>query len=106
LNYLITPRDYGFFIAVDLLTYNIVGGIGIWYGPILGAVMLTALPEVLRGVGVTAGPQAASASMKIRLAIKRVLRKVFFIFSFPCGYDLGQSNYSTATITLEALMTA
>ena len=51
LNYLITPRDFGFFIAVDLLTYNIVGGIGVWYGPILGAAMLTALPEVLRGVG-------------------------------------------------------
>jgi branched-chain amino acid transport system permease protein len=56
LNYLLTPRDYGFFVAVDLLIYNIVGGTGIWYGPILGAVMLTALPEVLRGVGVTAGP--------------------------------------------------
>lgn len=56
LNYLITPRDFGFFIAVDLLVYNIVGGTGIWYGPILGAALLTALPEVLRGVGVTAGP--------------------------------------------------
>ena len=56
LNYLITPRDFGFFIAVDLLIYNIVGGTGVWYGPILGAAMLTALPEVLRGVGVTAGP--------------------------------------------------
>ena len=39
LNYLITPRDYGFFVAVDLLTYNIVGGISVWYGPILGAAM-------------------------------------------------------------------
>jgi branched-chain amino acid transport system permease protein len=56
LNYLITPRDFGFFVAVDLLMYNIVGGTSIWYGPILGAAMLTALPEVLRGVGVTAGP--------------------------------------------------
>lgn len=56
LTYLITPRDFGFFIAVDLLIYNIVGGTRIWYGPILGAALLTALPEVLRGVGVTAGP--------------------------------------------------
>jgi branched-chain amino acid transport system permease protein len=56
LNYLITPRDFGFFVAVDLLMYNIVGGTSVWYGPILGAAMLTALPEVLRGVGVTAGP--------------------------------------------------
>jgi branched-chain amino acid transport system permease protein len=56
LNYLITPRDFGFFIAVDLLIYNIVGGTRIWYGPILGATLITALPEILRGVGVTAGP--------------------------------------------------
>ncbi len=56
LNYLITPRDFGFFVAVDLLMYNIVGGTSVWYGPILGAAVLTALPEVLRGVGVTAGP--------------------------------------------------
>jgi branched-chain amino acid transport system permease protein len=56
LNYLITPRDFGFFIAVDLLIYNIVGGTRIWYGPILGAALITALPEILRGVGVTAGP--------------------------------------------------
>jgi branched-chain amino acid transport system permease protein len=56
LTYLITPRDFGFFIAVDLLIYNIVGGTRTWYGPILGAAMLTALPEILRGVGVTAGP--------------------------------------------------
>ena len=56
LTYLITPRDFGFFIAVDLLIYNIVGGTRTWYGPILGAALLTALPEILRGVGVTAGP--------------------------------------------------
>jgi len=56
LNYLITPRDFGFFIAVDLLAYNIVGGTPFWYGPILGAALLTALPEILRGVGVAAGP--------------------------------------------------
>ncbi|MGE5257257.1 MAG: branched-chain amino acid ABC transporter permease [Hyphomicrobiales bacterium] len=56
LTYLITPRDFGFFVAVDLLIYNIVGGTRVWYGPILGAALLTALPEILRGVGVTAGP--------------------------------------------------
>ena len=72
LNYLITPRDYGFFIAVDLLTYNIVGGIGVWYGPILGAVMLTALPEVLRGIGVTAGP--------IRLGINGLILLLVILF--------------------------
>jgi branched-chain amino acid transport system permease protein len=72
LNYLITPRDYGFFIAVDLLIYNIVGGIGVWYGPILGAAMLTALPEVLRGLGVTAGP--------IRMGINGLILLLVILF--------------------------
>jgi branched-chain amino acid transport system permease protein len=72
LNYLITPRDYGFFIAVDLLTYNIVGGIGVWYGPILGAAMMTALPEVLRGTGVTAGP--------IRLGVNGLILLLVILF--------------------------
>jgi branched-chain amino acid transport system permease protein len=72
LNYLITPRDYGFFVAVDLLTYNIVGGIGVWYGPILGAAMLTALPEILRGVGVTAGP--------IRMGVNGVILLLVILF--------------------------
>jgi branched-chain amino acid transport system permease protein len=72
LNYLITPRDYGFFVAVDLLIFNIVGGIGVWYGPILGAVMLTALPEVLRGVGVTAGP--------IRMGINGLILLLVILF--------------------------
>jgi branched-chain amino acid transport system permease protein len=43
-------------LAVQLLIFNIVGGTRQWYGPILGAVLLTALPEILRGAGVTAGP--------------------------------------------------
>jgi branched-chain amino acid transport system permease protein len=56
LHFLIAPRDFGFSVAVDLLVFNIVGGTRRWYGPVCGAVLLTALPEVLRGVGVTAGP--------------------------------------------------
>lgn len=56
LNYLITPGEFGFAAAVDLLVFCIVGGTRVWYGPILGAALLTALPEVLRAVGVTAGP--------------------------------------------------
>jgi branched-chain amino acid transport system permease protein len=72
LNYLITPRDYSFFIAVDLLIYNIVGGTNVWYGPILGAAMLTALPEVLRGLGVTAGP--------IRMGINGLILLLVILF--------------------------
>ncbi len=56
LNFLITPREFGFPMAVQLLCFNIVGGMRVWYGPILGAMLLTALPEILRGIGITAGP--------------------------------------------------
>jgi branched-chain amino acid transport system permease protein len=56
LHFIITPREFGFSMAVDLLVFNIVGGTRRWYGPLLGAVLLTALPEVLRGAGVAAGP--------------------------------------------------
>jgi branched-chain amino acid transport system permease protein len=56
LNYIITPGEFGFSAAVNLLIYCIVGGSRVWYGPMLGAALLTALPEILRGIGVTAGP--------------------------------------------------
>lgn len=56
LNYIITPGEFGFSAAVNLLIYNIVGGTQNWAGPLLGAALLTSLPEVLRGIGVTAGP--------------------------------------------------
>jgi branched-chain amino acid transport system permease protein len=72
LNYLITPRDFGFFIAVDLLIYNIVGGTRVWYGPVLGAALLTALPEILRGIGVAAGP--------IRLGVNGLILLLVILF--------------------------
>jgi branched-chain amino acid transport system permease protein len=54
-NFIITPGEFGFSAAVQLLIYNIVGGTQSVYGPILGSFILTALPEVLRGAGVAAG---------------------------------------------------
>ena len=56
LNYIITPGEFGFSAAVNLLIYCIVGGSRVWVGPVLGAALLTALPEILRGTGITAGP--------------------------------------------------
>jgi branched-chain amino acid transport system permease protein len=55
LNFIISPGEFGFSAAVQLLIYNIVGGTRIWVGPILGTVLLIVLPEVLRGIGVAAG---------------------------------------------------
>ncbi len=56
LNFIITPGEFGFSAEVQLLIYNIVGGTRSVLGPILGAFIITVLPEVLRGVGLTAGP--------------------------------------------------
>jgi branched-chain amino acid transport system permease protein len=72
LNFLITPGEFGFSVAVNLLMYNIVGGYRVWYGPILGAALLTALPEMLRALGVTAGP--------LRLGINGLILLLVILF--------------------------
>lgn len=46
--FFISPREYGFENAVDILTMAILGGIGSLVGPMLGATILTLLPELLR----------------------------------------------------------
>jgi branched-chain amino acid transport system permease protein len=45
----IGPGEYGFEPAVTILSYALLGGIGTPLAPVLGAVILTLLPEVLRG---------------------------------------------------------
>lgn len=44
----IGPNDYGFDEAVTILSFALLGGIGSPFGPVLGAVILTVLPELLR----------------------------------------------------------
>ncbi len=46
----IGPAEYGFEPAVTILSYALLGGIGTPVAPVLGAFILTLLPEVLRGV--------------------------------------------------------
>jgi branched-chain amino acid transport system permease protein len=46
-NSFIGPNDYGFDQAVTILSFALLGGIGSPFGPVLGAVILTLLPEVL-----------------------------------------------------------
>jgi len=47
-SFFIGPNEYGFETAVSILSYAILGGVTTPLGPILGAFILTALPEVLR----------------------------------------------------------
>jgi branched-chain amino acid transport system permease protein len=48
----IAPRDFGFTRAVDILVYAIVGGTTLFVGPMLGAALITVLPEFLRNLKV------------------------------------------------------
>lgn len=48
LNFL-SPSTFDFHLSVDLLVMNIVGGIGSTLGPLVGALIVVALPEILRG---------------------------------------------------------
>lgn len=47
-SFFIGPSDFGFGRAVDMLAYAVVGGIDSVGGPLLGAALLTVLPEALR----------------------------------------------------------
>ncbi len=45
---IISPSDFGFDQAVQILAFAVLGGTSTWLGPIIGGVVLTGLPEVLR----------------------------------------------------------
>jgi branched-chain amino acid transport system permease protein len=53
--FFIGPNEYGFAQATNILVYAVVGGAGVFWGPVLGSTLITLLPEVLRGTGVAAG---------------------------------------------------
>lgn len=44
----ITPYDFGFPLSIQILTLAVLGGLGTIRGPVLGAILLTILPEYLR----------------------------------------------------------
>ena len=47
-NSFIGPNEYGFETAVTILSFALLGGIGTPIAPVIGAVVLTSLPEILR----------------------------------------------------------
>ena len=47
----VSPFVFTFFLSTDLIIYNMVGGLGSFWGPILGAALLTALGEQLFAAG-------------------------------------------------------
>jgi len=44
----ISPHDLGFFVSLNFIIFLLFGGLQTLWGPVFGAVLLTALPEMLR----------------------------------------------------------
>ena len=57
----VSPNSYGFQPAVTILAYALLGGIATPLGPVLGAAVLTLLPEFLRPL--------SSATLDLRLVV-------------------------------------
>src|SRR3989440_7652972 len=48
INFFVDPTEYGVTRTIQILTFAVVGGTTNVFGPIVGAVFLTALPEIVR----------------------------------------------------------
>jgi branched-chain amino acid transport system permease protein len=46
----LSPDAFSFWSFVDMLVINVIGGIGSPFGPVIGAILLVPLPELLRDV--------------------------------------------------------
>jgi len=49
--FFISPNEYGFERAVEILAMGVIGGVSSPWGAVLGGSLMTALPELLRGMG-------------------------------------------------------
>jgi len=49
--FFVSPREYGFEPAVEILAFAILGGTRTLWGPIAGSIVLTVLPELFRFLG-------------------------------------------------------
>jgi branched-chain amino acid transport system permease protein len=48
LNFFVDPNEYGVPRTVQVLTFAVLGGMGNVFGPVVGALFLTTLPEIVR----------------------------------------------------------
>ncbi|HEX7228263.1 MAG TPA: branched-chain amino acid ABC transporter permease [Candidatus Binatia bacterium] len=49
--FFISPNEYGFDRGVEILAMGVLGGTGSPWGAVLGGILITLLPELLRGLG-------------------------------------------------------
>jgi branched-chain amino acid transport system permease protein len=71
--FMVAPNGFTFSRVVDMLVFAVVGGTIVYWGPILGALFLTALPELLREVaplvGIEPGPLRLMVNGLVLLAV-------------------------------------
>jgi branched-chain amino acid transport system permease protein len=81
-NNFVTPESFGFFASVLMVAMVAVGGAGRFWGGILGALMLTVLPELLRSTDQIAGALHlhidASAVETLIFGLSMILVLLFF----------------------------
>ena len=63
------PPTFDFLMATNILVYNYVGGRGHFWGPIVGAVFLSWLPEIFRGSEATRQYETIFFSITMLLTI-------------------------------------
>ena len=52
LTFYIGPKDFAYHRAVEILLFAVLGGSNVVWGPLLGSIILTSLPEVLRSAAI------------------------------------------------------
>jgi len=52
LTFYIGPKDFAYHRAVEILLFAVLGGSNVVWGPLLGSVILTSLPEILRSAAI------------------------------------------------------
>jgi branched-chain amino acid transport system permease protein len=71
--FMVAPNGFAFGRVVDMLVFAVVGGAQIFWGPALGALFLTLLPEVLRELsphlGIEPGPLRLLVNGLVLLAV-------------------------------------
>jgi branched-chain amino acid transport system permease protein len=87
----VDPRGFDIVVSISVLLMVMLGGSGTIYGPVLGAVILTFLPELLRFMPVP--PGAAGASRQIIYGVLLVA----LVFFRPQGLLGREARHSHAS---------
>ncbi len=79
----INPKDFGFMRSIEILCMVVLGGMGNTYGSVLGALIITVLPELLRSI--------SPAIAQYRMVLYGLLLVIMMIVK-PQGIISGSSS--------------